>query len=347
MREFHFRRRGTYIEDSYGPSLENARPPVAPAIGGGAARPVAFPGFAKPSTDFQATRDGRRTTLLGYLVDLSVARSFAAGTALLLDVQGNLFYSDPLFDLAGNAQSGIARIHFQDENFNPVGTYITALPSALFKVPFTRLAVENYAQAGKFLYIVYGVDVDILPGASQQVQATILNAVDVSDRAGRLLGIGDVSDRAGRLLGQVYGSNAVALAQAAIGPYNALTTNDRGYTYGATASNVAANGAATAVQLVAPGTNTNGITVWRAAFWMRNGVAPGQQGAIIAKSSAPTIKNDGDVIVGVDAYTEGAAWSVAMGRRERSVFVSSGKGLYAFNALSESDAFVSIDYTVH
>jgi len=141
---------------------------------------VSFPGFSPPRDDVQAVRDDRRSKPLYYTVDLSTARSFAAGTALLLPIQGNVFYSDPLFDLSGNSLAGIARVHFQDQNISPVGTYLTILPQFIGHLPFTQLAIENQAQAGKFLQIIYGWDLDLQPGTSNNVQITgIPTVVDV------------------------------------------------------------------------------------------------------------------------------------------------------------------------
>jgi hypothetical protein len=297
------------------------RPAVAPAIGQPPAGELAFQGILKPSTDMQATRDGRRTTLLDYFVDLSVAHTFAAGTAILLDVQGNTFHSDPLFDLAGNAQSGVARIHFQDENFNPVGTYVTALPSALYKVPFTRLAVENFAQPGKFLHLVYGVDVDLVPGASQQVQATILNTVAVAGSLG-------------------------ALAQLAVGGVNALQFTERGYSYASSVANGAPNAANTPISLVAAGTNVNGVIVWSGAAWSRAVVA-GQTISILAKATAPGSDQDGDVLCGTEGSVELAGpISHAWGKIHKPVLVAAGKAIWKMNSQAENLQRSSILYTV-
>lgn len=147
---------------------------------------VIFPGVRPPSTDMQAVRDGRRAIPFLYPVSLAAARSIvngmtldpsdASGKALRIPVGGNVFYSDPLFDLTGASVAGIARVHFQD-TANLQSPFLTVLPTALFRIPFTELLIENYAQAGKFLQIVYGTDIDINPGVSSQVQATILNSM--------------------------------------------------------------------------------------------------------------------------------------------------------------------------
>lgn len=273
-------------------TLKNARPPVPPAIGGGSATELGFPGVGKPTSDLQAVRDGRRSTLLAYLVDLTNARSFAAGSALLLPIAGNVFMSDPLFDLSGNAQAGIARVHFQDENFNPVGTYVTVLPSSIYKVPFTQVAIENYAQAGKFLYIVYGVDVDLVPGASQQVQATILN-----------------------------------FAQQLIGGVQELVVMERGYSPGASfvGGALGAGGVAT---IVAPASNLNGLIVWQA--WLATGAAGVNALSLLAKTSAPASQIDGDVIASM--ATPGAASQAPPMPRPRFIAAGKGLYLYNVTA---------------
>ena len=161
--------------------MDNRRLVVPSPDQGGNAPAPGFPGFSIPSQDFQAVRDDRRSKPLMYTIDLSSARSISAGTALALPLQGNVFYSDPLYDLSGNSVAGVARVHFQDQSLNPVGTYFTVQPQFICKVPFTQLLVENYAQPGKFLQVVYGVDLDVIPGLSNLTQTTISGNVNTND----------------------------------------------------------------------------------------------------------------------------------------------------------------------
>lgn len=187
MRDCPFpRRRGCYINldgaNSYGDALSRARPAIPPTLGGGATPPLAFPGVTKPSVDMQAVRDGRRSLLYYVDVDLSVARSVAAGTQLDLNIQGNFLYVDQ------RQNSGFATAHFQDEN--PVATPVTIFAGALWKVPFTRVGIENTAQAGASLRIIYGMDVDALPISAAGV--TVLNPIimqDQVDTACQILGL--------------------------------------------------------------------------------------------------------------------------------------------------------------
>lgn len=142
--------------------------------------PPQFPGFSQPSIDFAAVRDSRRAVPFYLPVDLSVARSIAAGTQLVVPIAGNSFYSDPLVDGAGAAIGGVAVVHFQDTNLNPAGTPFTVAPQFIARVPFTQLLIENPAQAGKSARFIYGVDVDFTPGINAQVSITgIVSGQDV------------------------------------------------------------------------------------------------------------------------------------------------------------------------
>lgn len=122
-----------------------------------------FPGFDKPSIDFDPVRDQRRSTLLYLDVDLTDARSMATGTALFLNLAGNSFYVDQDLVNVGNAV-----VHFQDTVSAGVApVYVT--PGFIANVPFTQLVIENLAQAGKRLRIFYGVDIDFQAGINAQV----------------------------------------------------------------------------------------------------------------------------------------------------------------------------------
>lgn len=120
-----------------------------------------FPGVNPPSTDFASVRDGRRARVFWYDVDLTNARSIAAGTALILPIAGNSFFSDQS-PLQGNAT-----VYFQDFTLTPTDAppiYIG--PGFVGSVPFTTMLIENTAQPGKRLRFFYGVDVDFRPNLS-------------------------------------------------------------------------------------------------------------------------------------------------------------------------------------
>lgn len=123
-----------------------------------------FPGFKRPSIDFEEVRDDRRAHMLYVDIDLSTARTIAASTALVLNISGNTFYVDQDTSKVGNAT-----IHIQDATLGAASSPVFVLPGFIAKVPFTQILIENTAQSGKILRIHYGVDLDFVPG----VNATI------------------------------------------------------------------------------------------------------------------------------------------------------------------------------
>lgn len=125
----------------------------------------------KPSTDFGAVRDGRQTLPFYVDVDLSIARSITAGTALKLEIAGNSFFTD-----ADTTNGGNAVIHFQDVSYGTTSAPFFVSPGFIANVGFTQLMVENLAQPGKRLRIFYGVDIDFQAG----VNASIAIAGNVS-----------------------------------------------------------------------------------------------------------------------------------------------------------------------
>lgn len=132
-----------------------------------------FPGISKPTSDFEAVRDMRRTQLFYYDVDLTNARSIGAGTMLILNLAGNSFYIDQDTNAVG-----YATVHFQDTNLGISPAPIYVGPGFIANIPFTQLLIENIAQAGKRLRIFYGVDVDFQAGVNAQVSINgTLNAV--------------------------------------------------------------------------------------------------------------------------------------------------------------------------
>lgn len=116
-----------------------------------------FPALALPSSDFAAARDARRTPPLKYDVDLTTARSIAAGTALFVaGIVGNSLYIDQSTD------SGIGTLYLSDRNEAGVAS-ITVSGGYGFFGPFVGIVLENTAQPGKFLRIRYGTDIDFRP----------------------------------------------------------------------------------------------------------------------------------------------------------------------------------------
>jgi hypothetical protein len=133
-----------------------------------------FPSLISPTTDFGAVRARRRAGPLHYDVDLSTARSLVAGTALVLPIAGNSLYVDQ------KASTGAAQVHFVDDTFSLGNTGITVFAGFIARVPFTQLVIQNSAQPGQTIRIVYGVDLDFVPGAGAGV--TVTNALNVNDQ---------------------------------------------------------------------------------------------------------------------------------------------------------------------
>lgn len=132
-----------------------------------------FSALVAPVQDMAAVRDRRRTGVLYYDVDLSVARSLAAGTAQVLPFAGTIIYIDQ------RPNTGVAQLHLVDETFTAANTPITVFSGYILKAPFTQLVVENAAQPGMTLRILYGVDIDFIPGSGAGV--TVNNPINVMD----------------------------------------------------------------------------------------------------------------------------------------------------------------------
>jgi len=118
-----------------------------------------FPGVRKTGTDFDAVRQQLQTGPLYIDIDLTTARSLTAGTALTLPINGNSLFVDQ------KPNSGYATCYVQD-TARAGNTPVTLYPGAVFHVPFTQLLIENIAQPGLSLRVVYGVDIDFTPALS-------------------------------------------------------------------------------------------------------------------------------------------------------------------------------------
>lgn len=125
-----------------------------------------FKGMRGPRTDFESVQNDLQTLPFYYDVDLTNARSIASGTALQLPITGNVLYIDQV------TSTGSARIAFQDNSFAGV-TPITCFPGFIAKIPFTQLQIENDAQPGLRIRIIYGTDLDFTPAIGAGVFGTI------------------------------------------------------------------------------------------------------------------------------------------------------------------------------
>lgn len=135
-----------------------------------------FPKLAQPMIDMGAVRSRQRTGVLYVDVDLSTARSLAAGTALVLPIAGTILYIDQ------KQNTGYATVHLVDETFSAGNTPITVYSGYILRAPFTQLVLENVSQTGMTLRILYGVDIDFVPGSGAGVVVTNpVNVLDVLD----------------------------------------------------------------------------------------------------------------------------------------------------------------------
>jgi hypothetical protein len=128
----------------------------------------------QPNTDFRRVRDGRNSLPLWLDIDLTNARSIAAGSALSINIAGNSFYVDQDTVNVGNAT-----VHFQDTNLGATSAPLFVSAGFIANVPFTQILIENTAQAGKRLRIFYGVDIDFQAGINASI--TISGTVQVNN----------------------------------------------------------------------------------------------------------------------------------------------------------------------
>jgi len=143
---------------NFQPATASASAPTAPA------QPFARTG--KPTIDFEAVRAGVRTIIETTIVDLSAGHSYAAGTQVVLAIQGTAFMIDKGTDV------GIAQLHIQDQSI-PAANSVNVFPGDAYNnVPFTFIVIENLAQPGKVLRIHYGTDIVFLPGLGGNVLFT-------------------------------------------------------------------------------------------------------------------------------------------------------------------------------
>lgn len=121
-----------------------------------------FNGVRVPRTDFGAVRTQLQTLPLYIDIDLTSERSEAAGTALVLNISGNSVYCDKA------ETTGQATFHFQDTGYQG-STPITVDSGFIASVEFTQIVVENTAQSGKKIRLIYGVDIAFTPGTQSSV----------------------------------------------------------------------------------------------------------------------------------------------------------------------------------
>jgi hypothetical protein len=169
-----------------------------------------FPGVRRPVSDFAAVRTELQTGLLQVNVDLSVARSLQAGTALVLNVSGNALYVDQ------KALSGVLTLQFNDEARG--GAQVTAYPGFIARLPFVQIVVENTAQPGLSARLLFGTDVDFEPTAAAGVSIlTPVNSIESVSPACQILsanGVIGVGTTVGALIPAASNPNGIIIREA-------------------------------------------------------------------------------------------------------------------------------------
>lgn len=258
-----------------------------------------FAGLRPPAVPFSEVRDRRRAIPLYVDVDLTAARSIAGGTPAVLPIAGSFLFIDQ-----DPVNVGTATIRFVDNN-SVLDTPITVGPGSNWKVPFTGLVIENAAQAGKRLRIIYGVDVDMVPGVNAQVLIT--GAVSV---------IGPHALNVGPLL-----TDSPILARVV------------GFTYGATFTSAAALASGASEQVFAAAANPNGAIVWEREADSVPTAAGVVRISLHAHTVAPVALGDGDRLLAILINMATAVGNTSYGRlNNQPVFVPAGKGLWFLNS---------------
>ncbi|MBL0233278.1 MAG: hypothetical protein IPQ08_06395 [Chitinophagaceae bacterium] len=258
-----------------------------------------------PSTDFNGVRDGRNSLPLYIDIDLTLARSIGANTQLVIEIAANSFYAD-----ADTSNGGNATVHFQDTNLGSSSAPFFVSPGFIANVGFTKLLIENTAQAGKRMRIFYGVDIDF--------QAGVNSSIAIS---------GDV--KINNLLSQ-----KIPVYQAGI---------DYGSSYKSNTS-MAANTPDTVFSAAA---NVNGAIVWLASLTTVGTSQPAHVG-LVAKATAPASIIDGDLILCSDNTSASASSNFGSASLKTPIKIPAGKGLYAISTAAEQASYSlrSVLYTL-
>lgn len=167
----------------------------------------------KPSSNFQAVRDGRASMPFYIDVDLTTARVDSAGTGLMLNIAGNSFYID------ANPTDGTAFVEFQDNASDGASVNLYCSPGVIFKIPFTQLKIVNSAQAGKKIRIVYGVDVDFYSGSVAQVAVSGSSTIRPEGKTGNYASVAVAGAGAVSIFTNAQNPNGVIILGAGISDY--------------------------------------------------------------------------------------------------------------------------------
>lgn len=175
-----------------------------------------FPGVRAPSDDFASVRQRLQTLPMHVSIALDTARSVTTGVttdvtdtsgkALLLPINANFLYADQ------KANSGSLVVHFQDETRSGANCPVTFYPGMIARFAFTQLLIENAAQVGSTILLMYGVDLDFQP-------AGLFGTVAVSGTV--------TTQETGYQYGAAYGS-ATVIAAGAVSQVFAPASNVNG-----------------------------------------------------------------------------------------------------------------------
>lgn len=272
-----------------------------------------FPGVLRPSVDFGPILTELRTTPLQLTVDLSTARSGA--TALILPITGNVLYID------NRPGTGTAELVLIDDTMTPGPARITVGPGYVLRAPFRAVAVENSAQAGQSLRIIYGVDIEFAPG--QAANVSLSGTADV-----RIASVGSTATAG--ILGAAQ-SASLPVHQAAMLGFQAHSTSTNPLAAGATD------------QVISPASNTGGCIIRRAHFVsLVSTGTDARQMTLLGKTSAPTSLSDGICFLMAQSFSGNV---VVSGFTEEEFRIPAGMGLYWYAVQAETQAIRSVVWT--
>lgn len=249
----------------------------------------------RPTTDFFAVRDGRRSPWYSHEVDLSTARTDTPSGDLILQIAGNSFYIDRAPDV------GNASIQFQDTSFDRAMLPIYAGPGFIANAPFTQIKITNIAQPGKVLRIFYGVDIDFQPGTSSEIVLT-----------------GVVNTNA--VISGVVQTNDISLNKPKIKDYTGVLAFNAN-------SFPAINGF---TNFMLPGSNVNGTTILDAFFKLNDPGNTNNTHYFIAAPSMPLFIGSGYVFL-VAEETSAGNYNAKL---SSPIYLPPGMGVFLYSAQS-------------
>lgn len=266
-----------------------------------------FPGVLRPTVDYDPISAELRTGPLFVDIDLATARSGAG--ALVLPIVGNSIYIDT------RANTGTAQLIVYDESITPGPARITVTAGSILRIPFRAIAVENTAQAGQSLRLIYGVDLDFVPGTAAAV--SIIGTANTNLASHALSAL-----------------QAIPVYMGATPPSEQLFSQSFQSTL-----NLAAN---TAETVFLPGANVNGAVIQLAQFaTFVSGGGDVRTLSLLAKAGTPTGQMDGQPIL---TTTQAGGSFYAYGALNQRVRIGAGLGLYWFSVQSESQAARFVRY---